>query len=60
MKALFNGKTSIILFSLAAVIILIVLASGLGQVEFSAPMMVKMDNVYALNTPNGDEPDAST
>ena len=60
MKAIFNGKTSIILFSLAAVIVLILLASGLGQVKFSAPMMVKMDNVYALNTPNGDEPDAST
>lgn len=60
MKALFGGKISILLFSLAAIIILIVLASGLGQVEFSAPMGVKTDNVYALTTPNGDEPDAPT
>lgn len=60
MKAFFGGKTSIILFSLAAIALLIVLASGLEQVKFSAPMMVKIDNVYALNTPNGDEPDAST
>ena len=55
MKAFFGGKTPIVIFSMAAIFILILLASGLGQVEFGAPTWVRVGNVYALNTVgNGD------
>jgi membrane protein implicated in regulation of membrane protease activity len=48
MKSLFTGKVWIILLVFAALIGLIVLASGLNDMKFDAPNMVKLDNFFRL------------
>ena len=48
MKSLFTGKVWIILLVFAALIGLIVLASGLNSMKFDAPNMVKLDNFFRL------------
>lgn len=58
MKTIFSGKTSILLISFVAIIILVVLASGLGQVKFASPLWMKVDNVYALNVAGGTDSEA--
>lgn len=49
MKSLFNGKAWIILLAFAALIGLIVLASGLNGMKFDAPNMVRLDNFFRLS-----------
>ncbi len=48
MKSLFTGKVWIILLVFAALVGLIVLASGLNGMKFDAPNMVKLDNFFRL------------
>ncbi len=48
MKSLFSGRVWIILLVFAALIGLIVLASGLNGMKFDAPNMVKLDNFFRL------------
>lgn len=50
MKSIFGGKVPVIILGAAAILILVFLASGLEQVKFTAPFLVKTDNIYALNT----------
>ena len=51
MKSLFTGKVWIILLVFAELIGLIVLSSGLNDVKFDAPNMVKLDNFFRLIKP---------
>ncbi len=48
MKSLFSGRIWIILLVLAALVGLVVLASGLNGMKFDAPNMVKLDNFFRL------------
>ncbi len=48
MKSLFSGRIWIILLVFAALVGLIVLASGLNGMKFDAPNMVKLDNFFRL------------
>ncbi len=48
MKSLFTGKVWIIVLVFAAVVGLIVLASGLNGMKFDAPNMVRLDNFFRL------------
>ncbi len=48
MKSLFSGRVWIILLVFAALVGLIVLASGLNSMKFDAPNMVKLDNFFRL------------
>ncbi len=50
MKPLINGKVWIILLASAALIGLIVLASGLNGVKFDQPNMVGFDNLFRLSS----------
>lgn len=49
MKSLFNGKTWIILLVFAALIGLVILASGLNGMKFDEPNMVRLDNFFRLS-----------
>ncbi len=49
MKSLFTGKVWIILLTFAALIGLVVLASGLNGMKFDAPNMVKLDNFFRFS-----------
>lgn len=49
MKSLLNGKVWIILLVFAALIGLIVLASGLSGMEFDQPNMARFDNLFKLS-----------
>ena len=48
MKSLFSGRVWIILLVFAALVGLVVLASGLNGMKFDAPNMVKLDNFFRL------------
>lgn len=49
MKSLFTGRVWIILLVFAALVGLIVLASGLNGMKFDAPNMVQLDNFFRLS-----------
>jgi hypothetical protein len=49
MKSLFSGKIWIILLAFAALVGLVVLASGLNGMKFDAPNMVRLDNFFRLS-----------
>ena len=49
MKSLFSGRVWIILLVFAALVGLIVLASGLNGMKFDAPNMVQLDNFFRLS-----------
>ena len=48
MKSLFSGRVWIILLVFAALVGMVVLASGLNGMKFDAPNMVKLDNFFRL------------
>src|SRR3990172_5299402 len=49
MKSLFNGKVWIVLLALAALIGLVILASGLSGMKFDQPRMVGFENFFRLS-----------
>jgi hypothetical protein len=49
MKSLFNGKTWTVLLAFAALLGLVVLASGLGGMKFDQPRMVLLENFFRLS-----------
>ena len=49
MKSLFTGKVWVILLVFAALVGLVVLASGLNGMKFDAPNMVRLDNFFRFS-----------
>ena len=55
MKAILRGKNWVIVWGLVALFILILLASGLGEVAFDQPFLANLENVYTPKPINSSE-----